>query len=186
MSLDFDTIKTTLATWALLNTGCTKVIWADQDAPQPYNDDQLKKKYAYITLRYALTEQIGEDHTAQPVDVGGVSIISGNREFTLFIQVKGKNAIAIMNQLLDSFQKYTVQQTLWAGKVAYVDNFPIQNITGLDDTRFIERASMDVRLRTWSEIEDTVGIIETVEVTGDIKDVLGNTVYDDTVTITLP
>lgn len=185
MSIDFSTIKTALITWAETETGLSPAIWSDLDAPQPYDTEALKTD-AYIILRFTQTEQIAEDYEQPPPDAGGVSTIYGNREFTLFIEIKGKDALAEMNKLLDSFQKPTVRATLLESKIIYVDNFPIQNITGLDDTQFIERASMDVLFRTESVITDTVGIIEDVEVTGTIKNEEGVTIYNETVLIETP
>lgn len=179
MSIDYAIIKDALSLWGRTNTGLAYAIWADQDSPQPYDTQELKNTNAYITLRVPLDEQIAEDHVGPPNN-NGIATISGNREFMLFIQIKGKNAIIEMNKLRDSFQKITVQNVLRASKIIYVDNFPNQNITGLDDTQFIERASMDVLLRTMSEITDDIGFINKVDVTGTVKDVKGGTVYQET------
>ena len=180
MSLDFTTIKSGLVTW--VNTATSlKTIWSDQDAPQPYDGEELKT-IAYAALRYSTIDQINEDHVSPP-DNAGIATISGDREFILFIQVKGKDALSKMSDLLDSLQKVTVQDTLRASKISYVDNFPIMNITGLDDTQYIERASMDVLFRTFSEITDVVGVIEKTEVTQTIKDQKGDTIIQETFTI---
>lgn len=186
MSIDFSTIRTALNTWAETVTSLSPAIWADQNAPQPYDDEALKTFDAYIILRLTQTEQIAEDYEAPPPDSGGISTIYGNREFMVFIEIKGKNALIEMNKLLDSFQRSTVRATLYESKIIYVDNFPIQNITGLDDTQYIERTSMDVLFRTESVITDTVGIIEDVEVTGTIKNEEGDTIYNETVLIESP
>lgn len=183
MSVDLTTIRNGLVAWAKSVTGLTYAIWSDQDAPQPYNDTKLKATNAYVILRWTQTEQIGEDFETPPPTSSGVSQIIGNRDFMVFIQIKGKNAELQMNKLSDSFQKSTVRATLRAAKIIYVDNFPVLNITGLDDTKFIERASMDVLLRSESVITDTVGVIEHTEVTGTIVDQEGNVVYNEKVTI---
>lgn len=183
MSINFVAIRDALIKWTIDNTGLTYAIWSDQDAPQPYDDDELKVSSAYVILRYSVTEQVAEDYETPPPDSGGVSSIVGNREFTLYVEIKGLGALSYMNTLLDSLQKPTVRAGLYDSKVIYVDNFPIQNITGLDDTRFIERASMDVRFRTESIITDTVGVIENVGITGVVEDGDGNTVYNETVKI---
>lgn len=182
MSLDFTTIKTALTTWARDNTGLAYAIWSDQDSPQPYNAEELKTTNAYVTLRYSTIDQINEDYVSPP-DNAGIATISGDREFIIFIQIKGKDALSKMSNLLDSLQKVTVQDALRASKISYVDNFPVRNITGLDDTQNIERASMDVLFRTFSEIVDTVGVIEKTEVTQTIKDQKGDTIIQETFTI---
>jgi len=182
MSIAFATIKTALTLWARTNTGLTYAIWSDQNSPQPLSTDALKSD-AYVTLRYDNINQIGQDAQLLPTDNPGNVIIAGNREWTLFIQIKGKNAFSLMNDLRDSLQKETVRDILTLAGIVFVDNFSIQNITGLDDTEYIERASMDVLFRAASSITDIVGTIKNIEVTETIKDAKGDQVYQDTFTI---
>ena len=170
MSINFSVVQEKLILWAKMNTGLYYAIWADQNAPQPYDTSELKSSDAYVILRIQLDEQIGEDFVAPPDDSGNI-LISGNREFMLYTEIKGINAQLKMSKLRDSFQKPSVQGLLSVSKIAYVNNFPIQNITGLDDTQYIQRASMDVLLRSVSEIIDNVGFIEKVDITGTINDV---------------
>lgn len=182
MSINFSTIKTALVTWITANTGLTYAILADQNSPQPLSSSDLKTS-SYAVLRIQTTAQIGEDYISPPDSVSGNANISGNREITVFIEIKGYNAVSLMCQLRDSLQKPSVQATLRLSKLYYVDNFPVQDITGLDDTQYVERASMDVLFRAYTNIVDNVGVIETAEVSGIIEDQAGNTVYEETITI---
>ena len=170
MSADWTTIRGTLYDWATAVLAPVPVIWAEQNATPPDG--------AYVTLRIATTTQEGQDAKLPPDGVTGAGEIVGNREFTLGVQAFGGpmdestfgTALISIDKLRSSLEILSVRQTLRAGNVIYVDTLGSTNLTGIipDTTRYEERESLDILMRTWSEVTDTeTGVIEKVQGTTD-------------------
>ncbi len=161
MSADWATIRDTLYAWADAVLSTVPVIWAEQNATPP--DEP------YVTLRIASTTQEGQDAKLPPDAVTGAGEIVGNREFTLGVQAFKAGALVNVDKLRSSLEHPTIRETLRAGNVIYVDTLGSTNLTGIipDTTRYEERESLDVLMRTWSEDTDDVGVIEKVQGTAD-------------------
>jgi hypothetical protein len=176
MSVDLSTIKTGLWTWAKTEAGIpeAQVVWAEQNSPQPNTP--------YVTLRIASLVKVGDDYIPMPNASGAVKI-TGNRDFTLGIQGFGPGSLGILETLRGSLAKQSVKETFYAAKIALVNTEDVLNITELVETRFQERGSLDVFLRTYSEVTDNLGAIEKVEVTEEYYDPTGTLALEDTYVI---
>ena len=172
-SINFSTIKDTLYDW-VYNDHSVETIWSDDNGPQPIG--------LYYILRISAIDKIGHDYIDLP-DNSGISTIVGNREFTLNIQSKGAGAISALEDIRSSLEKPSILSLLRSSKIIYVDDLGISNLTGLDDTLFIERGSLDILFRTASEITDDIGFIEKVEIESKYNDIAGNQVYTEDLTI---
>lgn len=158
MSADWSTIKDTLYDWATAVLSTVPVVWAEQNATPP--------EEPYVTLRIATTTQEGQDAKLPPDDVTGAGEIVGNREFVLGVQAFKAGALVNVGKLRSSLEIPSLRDTLRAGNVIYVDTLGSINLTGIipDTTRHEERESLDILMRTWSEVTDAdVGVIEKVQ-----------------------
>lgn len=176
MPLNFTTVKTNLYTWASGVLTGIPVIFFNSNAPRP--------ALPYVTLFLQSLVQIGDDYIPKPDNVG-LSEIIGDREFTLNVQVFGGDPITILENLRSSLQKETVLNGLRANNIAFVQHFPINDITELLDSRFEPRASMDILFRIAQTDSENNGLIETVEIEEEFSN--GQSiVYNEIVTIPPP
>lgn len=174
MSLNFETIKTNLYSWALANCPGCSVIFLNENAPRPAQP--------YVTLFLTSLNQIGEDYTPES-DINGMVDMVGDREFTLQIQTYGGDCITRLEDLRSSLQKQTILDTLRANGIVFVNHFGINDLTELLDSRFEKRGAMDVLFRIGQNYTDNLGLVETIEVEEIYQDAGGNVVYDHTITI---
>lgn len=174
MSLDFETIKTNLYSWALANCPGCSVIFLNENAPRPAQP--------YVTLFLSSLNQIGEDYTPES-DISGMVDMVGDREFTLQIQTYGGDCITRLENLRSSLQKQTILDTLRANGIVFVNHFGINDLTELLDSRFEKRGAMDVLFRIGQNYTDNLGLVETIEVEEIYQDAGGTVVYDHTITI---
>lgn len=176
MTLNFSTVKNSLYNWAVANVPSgMSAVWYFPNAPRPTVD--------YITLQISSLVQIGWDYIPQPVDDAGNVEGVGDREFTLHVQAYGGDPFTVLENLRTSLQKPTVLDSLRANGIVAVNWFPIQDITDLVDSRFEQRASMDILFRIAQEWIDTLGTIAQVEIEETILNVDGSVVIDQTVLI---
>jgi hypothetical protein len=174
MPLNFETIKTSLYSWATANSGGASVIFLNENAPRPAQP--------YVTLFLSSLNQIGEDYTPES-DVNGLVDMVGDREFTLQIQTYGGDCITRLENLRSSLQMQTVLDTLRANGIVFVNHFGINDLTELLDSRFEKRGAMDVLFRIGQNYTDNLGLVETIEVEEIYQDAGGTVVYDRTITI---
>jgi len=167
----FNDIRNTLYDWAFGIVTPEPVIWADQNAPRP--------AMPYLTLRITPSSPIGQDYQYSPKP-DGTGKVTGNREFTLMIQHFGAGGYDAMEALGSSLERFTIQQMLNAGSLAYVQVLPTLDISMLVDTRFEERYSKDVIFRTHVDHSDIPGFINRVIIDGEIQ---AQTVIERTVDI---
>lgn len=175
MAIDFEVLKTSLYCWANDNTPSTiPVIFSNQNSPRPSTP--------YVSLLINSFVQIGNDYSPRPTDSTSEIDLAGDREFTLEVQVFGGSHLQILENLRSSLQKETVLNELRSKGVVFVLQNPITDISAVFDTRFEQRATMDILFRISQTIEDDHGAIETVELKE--KFVIGeDLVYKDKVTI---
>lgn len=158
--MDFPTIKLGLYTWASTESNL-EVIWMDQNGPKPENP--------YFGMRMNSFEKIHEDYIAPP-NSSGISQVIGNDEFILEIYGFGPGIVASTETLKKTLDLPRVQKVLNDSKLIFVESLSIQNLSGLDSSRFEERSSFDIRFRTWTEQSDnSIGLIETIEAEGTLE-----------------
>lgn len=176
MPIVFNDLRTVLYNWAFANTPSgMPVIWYFPNSPRPTVD--------YVTLNISAVQQIGWDYEPRPTLASGAVTQVGDREFTLTAQAYGGDVMTVLNNLRTSLQKQTVLDTLRSSGVVFVDWFPINNITELVDSRFEQRATMDILFRIADTYGDTLGTIAQAEITEELFIADGTQVLDQTVLI---
>lgn len=146
-------------TWLKLAT-TRPVIWADQDGPAP--------ELPFVTAKVATVAHLGHSHAGNP-NAQGKFIITQQAEFTVNINVYGDDALA--RTIRNSLEKPSVHHALNATDLAFVDVLSGPNdVAAIFGTGWEARTAFDVRLRGWVEIQDTVDVIEHVEMTSTLND----------------
>ena len=154
-----------------------QIIWANQNAPRPSTN--------YITLLIGSFTRIGWDEIGEPDDtetpgeIGGATIIKGNREFTLSIQAFGSGALQELINIQSKLEMPSVRTAFTAGNgIAIIDAQNVNDLTGLMDSDFEERANLDVKCRIVSPFDAVAEALAT-EDEGIIKTVSINEEFDD-------
>jgi uncharacterized RDD family membrane protein YckC len=154
MSIVFSTLKTSLYDWAVANVPAgMPVVYYFPNAPRPTVD--------YVTLLISSVSQIGWDYQPRPTNNPGDIEGIGDREFTLQVQAYGGDPLTVLENLRTSLQKPTVLDTLRADGIVFVNWFTINDITDLVDSRFEQRATLDLLFRVSQQYLDSVGTIGT-------------------------
>ena len=179
MTIDFNVVRTNLYNWAIANLPSgMPVIWLYPNAPRPTVD--------YVSLYIATVTQIGWDWTQGPLDDTGISKMVGDREFVVQAQAYGRDPVTVLQNLRTSLQKQTVLDTLRANGIVFFNWGAINDVTELIESRFEQRASMDINFRIADIYTDNLGNIDTVVIEEIFKDPNGNIIYDETFTIPNP
>jgi hypothetical protein len=152
--INLSTVKTTLITWAATNSGLSRVILANQNAPRP--------TLPYLTILLTPFIAIGDDYIYPP-DVAGVRKIKGNREFTVTINAFGTNAINYLQLLINSLEKPSVLEYLRANGIVFIRKLAINDVTALLETVYEERSICDIQFRLGENFTDNNSWIDQVE-----------------------
>ncbi len=165
--LNITTLRTNLQAWVDAQTD-SKVIWANQNSPQPEG--------AHVTLFVDPIAQLGRDGIGETVLVESeyLAVPFGDREFTLAIQAYRSGAYQDILNIVNSLQGETVRATLIANGIAYVRTLDQADISGLLQTQFQERAMADIRFRIGIPYgvvvtEDTGAILKVLNAVGEIS-----------------
>ena len=173
MTIDFMAVRTTLYNWAVANLPSgMPVIYLYPNAPRPTID--------YVTLYISTISQVGWDFTQQPLADDGIAQMIGDREFILQVQGYGGDPVTYLQNLRTSLQKQTILDTLRSNGIVFFNWAPISDITELIDSRFEQRATMDVFFRIADVYTDNLGVINTVELQEVFENPQGDIVYDET------
>lgn len=143
------------------------VAWSEESAPAP---DEY-----HLMLRITGVPKVAQDGTTFDTETG-VLTITGNREFTLELQAYGAGAFALLTAIDSAVEKPSVLAGLREDGIVYVDSEPVQNLTYLIETRYRERAALDIRFRTAETQTDDVGYFDHVEGEGENTTQSGNTI----------
>jgi len=176
MALVFSQLKTYLYNWAVANVPLgMPVIYYYPNAPRPTVD--------YVSLLISSLIQVGWDYWPSPTDTAGDVIGIGDRDFTLQVQAYGGDPLTILENLRTSLQKQTVLDSLRVNGIVFVSWFQINDITDLVDSRYEQRATMDILFRVAQQSLDTNGTIAQLVTQEIILNVEGDVVVDQTLTI---
>ncbi|HFK7186595.1 hypothetical protein ACCC84_10375 [Serratia odorifera] len=130
------------------------------------NNSRLDLPYATLKVSSRLT--IGRDEEGK-VNVDGIMPMHGVREGVVMINVYGGSAREHCDNLVNNIRKVTSRYLMRREKFVISNNAEVQNITGLrDDANFEAMANVDLTFRYTGKYTDDVGLIETVDATGDI------------------
>lgn len=154
-----NTLKTNLHARIQALAGAETVIWADQNTPRP--------ALPYWTIRLQAQRMVGRDDRSQGVDVNGIQQVFGVREATLNVQRIGADSEEKVADLRDELGKVTVTDAWLLAKIAVYNIGPVTNVPYEMDKGHLEpRAVLDLFVRYGTELDDEVGVIETVEMAG--------------------
>ena len=178
--IDFTVLRTSIYDWAVANipNGMPAIYYY---ANAPRNSPVVP--IDYITLYISQVTQIGWDWNQDPTDNTGIANYVGDREFVLQVQGYGGDPLTVLNNLRTSLQKQTVLDSLRANGIVFVSWFPINDITDLVDSRFEQRATMDVLFRMADKYTDNLGVINTVNILEQFYSPDQTLVYSETITI---
>ena len=135
------------------------VVLMEQNAPRPNT--------SYVGWRLGNSKRIAEDYEGSP-DAGGDSTIVGNREMIAEVQAYGSGARQQLENCRDALSKETVRGTLADSSCCVVEATDVQNLSTVLNSSYEERALLEVRFRTWSEMVDQIGWIEHVRGDGTV------------------
>lgn len=93
---------------------------------------------------------------------GANALIAKDNEFTLSVQGFGDDSMQELTNIRDLLETFTVQGLLRAASLAFVQVLNFSDITGLFQSRFEPRASLDLLFRINSTVTEDAGVIETV------------------------
>jgi len=179
MSIDFNIVRTNLYNWAIQNLPSgMPVIYLYPNAPRPSVD--------YVSLYISNITQVGWDWTQDPLDDTGISKMVGDREFIVQAQAYGGDPVTVLQNLRTSLQKQSVLDSLRVNGIVFFNWGPISDITELIDSRFEQRATMDIYFRIADLYNDNLGVINTVVLEEVYKNASGTIVYDQTFIIPPP
>ena len=116
---------------------------------------------------------------------------TGRREFTLNVQAfdrntrtdnrgsdPDRNSFNTLSILQCSLGLPSVQAHLRGDNIAVIEELPIQDLSERVEDAIESRASMDIRMRTTSELTEYVGYVDRVEAEGEYTTAGGDTITD--------
>lgn len=179
MALNFATVKLNLYQWAVTVVPMgMPVIFFEPNAPRP--------TVPYVSLYLNSIVSVNQDWTEAEADSTGTVDMKGDRQFTLQVQGYGGDPLTVLENIRTSLQKQTVLDNLRANGIAFYQSLNIADITDLVDSLFERRAQLDILFGIAQIYTDTPGYFDEIEVQEVIENQLGDIVYDETITITLP
>jgi hypothetical protein len=129
------------------------VVLMEQNAPRPNT--------SYVGWRLGNSKRVAEDYAGAP-DAGGDSTVVGNREMIAEVQAYGSGARQQLENCRDALSMETVRDILRNSSCCVIEATDVQNLSTVLNNAYEERALLEVRVRTWSEMVDRVGWIEHV------------------------
>lgn len=135
---NFSTILGGIYDWLYAAAGIT-VIKAEQNIVKPATP--------YLTFRIASIVQVGEDYISEP-NSSGKATISGTRDFIIQVQGFGDGVILKLETARSALQQPAVIAALTTSKIVIFDRGAVENITGIDESEYEERASLDISGRS--------------------------------------
>lgn len=166
-----NTLKTNLFNRINALTVGETVIWADQNTPRP--------ALPYWTIRLQAQRVVGRDDRGQDTSNAGIQKVFGVREATLNVQRIGVDSEEKVADLRDELAKVTVTDAWLLAKVAVYNIGPVTNVPFEMDKGHLEpRAVLDLFVRYGTELDDNVGVIETVNTAGQYESVDATPQFD--------
>lgn len=117
-----------------------------------------------------------------PLDDDGIQPVYQDALVTLSIDTYGPGAFNLADNAWSKMVTTTINDAMMERGFAFVETLsPPTDLSAVVGTTFEERAHLDVSLRTALKILDDVGLIERVEITGNVND--GAATYTDIVEV---
>lgn len=130
-------------------------------APRP-------ETYPYATIRLGTIIQVGHDELRDIDEDTCLANIGGQRRGTVSINFFGPRPFENVMKAYNSLEKMSLIDTFYAAGFSILEKNDVQNLTGMLETKFEERASFDFFIGFAENIEDDLGIIETVDLTATV------------------
>ncbi|EEV9286084.1 TPA: hypothetical protein L0W28_000469 [Escherichia coli] len=136
------------------------VIRANQSGPRP--------KLPYATYQISARTTIGGDDYGL-VDGSGLMPVKGVREGTILVNFYGDEARENADNLVNAIRKTTSRYLMRRLHLVINATGSVTDLTALrDDANFEPMANIDLNFRYTTNYTDDVGLIETVDVTGQV------------------
>lgn len=145
---------------------------ANQTAPRP--------AYPYVTVQLGGLVSVGPGGIRQHTDLDreGEEVelqVRGERQLTVSVNVYAQQrpgkpydptqgALSLAEGIRASLGLPSVLATLREAGLSFIDSTPVQDLTWLQDTDWVERRQMDIRFGLASVVSERVGYIATVDV----------------------
>lgn len=168
---DWQSIEAAFVEWVESASGLD-ALWEDQNLPQ--------LPYPFVTLKRTNIASTGtgdELRTSTDLSQAGeeVELLTTNQsEFTLNVQVLTDedhgandpmaNSVFFAGRLKASLHQHSRVEAFRAVGLALIEDLNIQDVSGVENGQFINRASLDVRFRVASQMTERIGYIDKVEV----------------------
>lgn len=167
--MNLDTAKAALYTWVKRETDI-EVIFARQGAPRP------PLPYATILFVNSATRVGSIDETR--ISEGDFKQ-RAQRTALVSLNIFGAGANDLMSKLRDSLDRADVIEEFAATGLAHIGENGPNDLTALEDTKYIERSQLDLTVLYAVERDTDTGVIETVEITGQV----GSLSVNETITV---
>ena len=141
-------------------TGKALMVWHMQDVermPTPL-----------LMGRVSSFQKIGRDAVFDPENDGSKRQ-AGVREFMLYLQYFGANALTLLQKISDATEDSASIESLQADGITPVWPEPVIDAHQFLDTMPEDRAILDIRFRTTSEWSTVIEVLESAEATGEVN-----------------
>jgi len=136
------------------------VIFADQNSPRPSDP--------YAVIRIGTISQLGQDELREIDPDTLLATTGGQRRATISVDYFGSNALENIMKASNSLEKWSLVDTFNTAGIAFIEKNDIQNLTAMLETKYQQRANFDFFIGFAENVEEDLGIIEEVELTGNV------------------
>ncbi len=145
----------------ITDAAAVPVIYADQSSPRP--------NYPYAVLRLESIVKVGWDEL-RSLDDQNIATYGGQRRGSVSIDYFGNNPVQEMTKAANSLEKQSILDLFSSGGIAIQEKNEVLNLTRILETDFEPRASFDFFIGFADNYEDDLGIIESVEIAGEMDE----------------
>lgn len=151
-----------------------KIVHANQNAPQP------REPFAVINC-WVASGRRGRDEERLDDDAPGIIQHAGNRRLTVSLNIYGPGALELADRIAERLMTQAIAEgNLDPAGLAILRTSDPRNLTALLETRYQERAQLDLTVGCVSNWTEDVGYITSVGIEGDLVADNGATLPTDT------
>lgn len=146
------------------------VIFADQNAPRP--------SFPYATVRISDIVKTSHDENRQ-ITPAGIYEVGGERRATIAVNYFGENPVQEILKAYNCLGREEINKLFIAANIALIDKNPVQNLTDVLETEYEPHSYFDFFLALSDNVEDDLGLIESVQTTGTYRGTSSGSSYVD-------